>query len=285
MKNYRSELRLGVVPYLNVLPLVEGLDDTFPRKNWVHATPRELSGLLAAGEIDVATLPVYDALRAGVYPMFPGCAIGCDGPVRSVRLCSVKPFDAVRHVLLDRSSLTSVHLAQILAIDLLDIHPMYELSEQPIAADFNLESSGFDAVVVIGDVALDWERRFPYTLDLGAAWKELTGMPFVFAGWFSRPNLKLAVPEFRAFVQARNRGERSTYEIAKRAAGQDTKRLLDLVSYLSRSIHYRLGEPEIAAIEEFRRRLVMHGLLSGEAPKMRLLSDPEATNSARPLRV
>ena len=48
-----------------------------------------------------------------------------------------------------------------------------------------------DAAVVIGDVALratlfDAPRLGLHVLDLGAAWKELTGLPMVFALWAAR---------------------------------------------------------------------------------------------------
>lgn len=46
-------LRLGIVPYLNVLPLLEGLDARFPARDWVRATPRELAAMLADARIDV----------------------------------------------------------------------------------------------------------------------------------------------------------------------------------------------------------------------------------------
>lgn len=270
----RPSPRLGIVPYLNVLPLLEGLEQTFPRENWVRATPRELGGLLAAGEVDVAILPVFEALREGGHAMVPGCAIGCDGPVRSVQLFAAKPIAEVRRVLLDRSSLTSVNLARIILPEHLGLSPEYELSPEPIPEDFDLAASGFDAAVVIGDVALAWDGRFEHAVDLGAAWKEMTGLPFVFAGWFVRPGVRLRPGEIAAFVRARREGERAVYDIAKRVAGEDSSRVVELVSYLSRSVRYALGEAELAAIEEFRRRLVARGLLPEDTARLTLLPEP-----------
>jgi chorismate dehydratase len=40
--------------------------------------------------------------------------------------------------------------------------------------------------LVIGDAALRARGQFPFTLDLGQGWKELTGLPFVFAVWAVR---------------------------------------------------------------------------------------------------
>ncbi|MCB2156951.1 menaquinone biosynthesis protein [bacterium] len=260
-----SNLRLGIVPYLNVLPLLRGLDDRFPQENWIRATPRELGGQMAAREIDVATLPIFEALRAQTYWIVPGCAIACDGPVRSVRIVSLKPLTQIRSLLLDRSSLTSVHLAQILTKELLEIDPVLETSSEPLPREFDLAASGFDAAVVIGDVALDWEDRFEHTLDFGQGWKDLTGLPFVFAAWVARQDVDLSPADLEAFVEARQRGEREVWTIAQEAADASDRPVQDLVNYLGRAIRFRLGEQEIVAIDEFRRRLIRHDLLPASA--------------------
>lgn len=257
--------RLGIVPYLNVLPLVEGIEAFFPPV--VRATPRELAALLAGGKIDAATLPTFDLLRSG-HVLLPGCAIACDGPVRSVQLFSRVPLRDVRRVLLDRSSLTSVHLARILWRELLGIEPHAETSAAPIAPDFDLAASGFDAAVVIGDSALAWEGRFSHALDLGEGWKRLTGLPFVFAAWVARSGAEFPAAAVDALRTCRHHGERSVDAIARRhARGEEA--VADLVDYLSRAIRYRLGEREIAAMELFREKLMAHGMLDSSVPPMR----------------
>lgn len=258
-------LRLGVVPYLNVLPLIEGIEACFPPV--LRATPRDLAAMLASGQIDAATLPTFDLLRSG-HVLLPGCAIACDGRVRSVQLFSRVPLQDVRRVLLDRSSLTSVHLARILWRELLGIEPEAATSAEPIAPDFDLAASGFDGAVVIGDSALAWERRFPHALDLGEGWKRLTGLPFVFAAWVARAGADVPAAAIDALCACRDRGERSVEAIARRHAPGEAA-VADLVDYLSRAIRYRLGDSEIAAMELFREKLLAHGMLDAATPLMR----------------
>jgi chorismate dehydratase len=52
----------------------------------------------------------------------------------------------------------------------------------------SLDGFPHDAVLVIGDAALALEsrRRYPWSVDLGEAWKLWTGLPFVFAVWAAR---------------------------------------------------------------------------------------------------
>ena len=40
---------------------------------------------------------------------------------------------------------------------------------------------------MIGDAGFAAADRFPHVVDLGAAWRELTGLPFVYAVWAGRP--------------------------------------------------------------------------------------------------
>ena len=76
---------VGVVPYLNAVPLVVDLPKG---TRVVEAIPAELSALLEAGEVDAALLPVAEAIR-GVGDGFLGSyGIACEGPVE------VRPFQS-----------------------------------------------------------------------------------------------------------------------------------------------------------------------------------------------
>lgn len=258
--------RLGVVPYLNALPLVEGLSVSIPDSHRILATPRELAGLMAAGELDIALLPTFEILRGCPFRIVDGCAIACDGPVKSVQLFHTKPLAELRRVLLDRGSLTSVHLAKVLMAEHWHIAPTCDTSDAPITPDFDLATTDYDAAVVIGDAALDMAARGVAGTDLGEAWKTFTGgLPFVFAAWAVRPGYRITPPMVSAFVEARALGERNVYEIAKAHAAEHGRGVRDAVDYLSRSIKYRFGAREMQAMERYRELLVRHGHLPAGA--------------------
>ncbi|HMX61687.1 MAG TPA: menaquinone biosynthesis protein [Candidatus Sumerlaeota bacterium] len=260
-------LRLGVVPYLNVLPLLEGLDADYPKTNWLAATPRRLAELLAGGEIDVAMVSIFEALlHADKYRIVPGVAIGCDGPVRSVALHSKVPLKEIKTVLLDRASLSSANLVQILCRELLNIDPQFHVSENPFAPGFDWKTDSHDALLVIGDTALAWEHAFPHRLDLGMGWKELTGLPFVFAAWVAREGLEVSRDEVNAFVKAKDRGIANAEVIADRYVGEAGHEWVTRESareYLTSAIKYDLGEWEREGLILFRQKLVEHRLLGG----------------------
>ena len=178
---------IGVIPYLNALPLVADLPRDLPGVEIVEGLPSTLARQLRGGEIDVGLVPQVEACVLPDYRIVPGPCIACDGPVRSILLFRRVPWTEVRRIAVDRSSNSSVELLKVLRrIDDLPDSPV-----ESVPPDLGrLEGSDpFDAVLLIGDPALaaarsSWERD-----DLGELWKERTGLPFVFAAWVGRQGL------------------------------------------------------------------------------------------------
>src|SRR5438876_5606106 len=81
-------LRIGAVNYLNTKPLIYDLDQLAPDAELILDLPSRLADQLAAGELDVALIPVVEYLRAGCYTLIPNIAIASRGPVLSVTLFS-----------------------------------------------------------------------------------------------------------------------------------------------------------------------------------------------------
>ena len=92
------DARLGVVSYLNTLPLIDGLDRA-EGVEIVAAVPSSLAGLLAAGATDLSLCSVIDQQRSEVpLELVPVGQIGCDGPTWTVRLFSNRPLQEIEHV-------------------------------------------------------------------------------------------------------------------------------------------------------------------------------------------
>ncbi|MCE9618376.1 MAG: menaquinone biosynthesis protein [Planctomycetes bacterium] len=180
--------RLGVVQYLNTLPLIAGLDHL----RGLHLrrdVPASLFGRLAAGEVDAALCSSIDYQRSEEPMIVLPCGLlGCDGETLTVRLYSRKPLKEMRSLAADAESHTSRVLAAILleerfgvrpeTVDLSDAQDPGEQRHWPLA----------DGVLLIGDKAVlspPPMSEFPHQLDLGAAWKEWTGLPFTFAIWMA----------------------------------------------------------------------------------------------------
>jgi chorismate dehydratase len=212
--------------------------------------------MLARGETDVALIPLMGYFTLDHLVIAPGMCIGSRGPVESIRLFYRGRLDEVRRVHLDSSSMTSAALTRIILKD------RYGLSAEFVTAapPRNLTAAKGDAVLLIGDRAMQVRSRGWKFLDLGVEWKALTGLPFVYAVWAARKGTAS-----RRLVHALNAmkalGLARLAEIAKaesRRLGLSSARCR---KYLSRRIFYDLGAGERAGMNEFRRRAIAHGLI------------------------
>ena len=89
-------------------------------------------------------------------------------------------------------------------------------------------------------------------IDLGEAWTEMTGLPFVWAFWAGRPDA-LTRDDIRALGEARNAGVRQSDAIA-RAYFRDAPAHQELgARYLRDNIKYHLRDEERAGLEAFYR--------------------------------
>jgi chorismate dehydratase len=246
-------LRLGVVPYLNVAPIVHGLagDERFLL---VRDVPSRIAERLHAGEIDVGMIPSIE-YAAGEYAIVPGIAIGSRGPVRSVSLFHRVPLERVRRVALDASSRTSAALLKVLLRERLGREPEYATAPPSVTA--MLDEA--DAALVIGDPALYFDGDVP-RLDLGAEWQALTGLPFVYAFWAGRPGV-LEPSDVTRLQDSLRAGLRELPRIAAQYNGHGAGRFAENEAYLRSNIAYGLGDEEVAGLREFYRRAHAAGLI------------------------
>jgi chorismate dehydratase len=261
-----GRVRLGVVPYLNVEPIVHGLDAD-ARFLIERDVPSRVAERLHAGEIDLGMLPSIE-YAFGDYAIVPGIAIGSRGPVRSVTLFHTCALSAVRRVGLDTSSRTSVALVKILLRERLGCDPEYVgmgPGVRPMLA-------AADAALVIGDPALYFEGADVERLDLGDEWTRVTGQPFVFAFWAGRRGAVNAadVARLQAALAA---GLRQIAAIASSYNGYGAGHARDNEAYLRANIVYRLGDEELGGLGEFYRRAHALGLIP-RVPELRFHGDP-----------
>ena len=248
-----GRLRLVGVSYLNAQPLLHGLLSGLG-DNRMHlelAPPAELSRRLLEDEADAGLAPVAVLAAHGGLELVPGMAIGCDGPVRSVKIVGDVPLEDMDELLLDASSRTSVVLARMIARARRGGREPRYCSKPP--HEIIELVSGKTGGLLIGDPALEVEGRFAYDLDLGQAWKELTGLPFVFAVWVARPGT-LHPRDVLLLQGSLEAGLRERAKIAQawaRTRGGDPERHQ---GYLTQSIRYALDERALAGLREFLRR-------------------------------
>jgi chorismate dehydratase len=257
-----APIRIGAVSYLNAKPLYHRLETIAPCAVLSIDLPSRLADRLASGDLDVALIPSVEFLRGAErgYEILPGFAIATRGAVRSVKLLSRVPWDRVERLALDDGSRTSQVLARLWLEERHGVRPR-TIETLPIGVPV-LESTA-DAILVIGDRAMRVpDEPFPEVVDLGEAWREMTGLPFVFALWVVRPGAELGdLPD--CLARCRTEGLADAAQLAVEAGtrlGLDVQMCYD---YLTRNLSYELGEPELAGLRRFATMAADKGLAPG----------------------
>jgi chorismate dehydratase len=252
-----ARIRLGAVDYLNARPLVHGLAARADRYALRFDPPSRCAALLHEGSIDLGMIPSIEFLRGDPYRLVPGVSIASLGDVASVALFTSKPIADVRTIALDSSSRTSAALLQILCARAFDIRPAFET----LPPDFPTMLRKADAALVIGDPALfaTTEAAGLEKIDLGDAWRGLTGLPFVWAFWAGRPGA-LAQEDVRTLQAARDAGVAAGDAIAEAYGAGDPARVARGRAYLRSNMRYGLGDAERAGLERFYELAEAQGL-------------------------
>ncbi|MCA9285272.1 MAG: menaquinone biosynthesis protein [Phycisphaerales bacterium] len=264
-------MRVGVVSYLNTLPLIDGLDD-LDGLELRRLVPSLLADALAAGDVDVALCSSIDYLRSAVpLALVPVGMLGSHGETLTVRLYSQRPIAELAEVHCDTDSHTSVALLQIVLNERYGVRPRivdYNARERT-AQHRVLEEP--EAMLLIGDkVVVDSPPavRYPHQLDLGAEWLALTGLPFVFAVWMARRDADPATVRAIAAVldrQRRHNRERLDTIVHRRAATRSWPR--DLADrYLKQHLRFDLDEEARRGLELFHRKAHAAGLAADLRP-------------------
>lgn len=235
--------RVGKVRYINCEPVYSGIEEGAVEAgcDLIEGTPAELNRMLGAGDLDVSVISsLAYAQSPGDFRLLADLAIACDGAVGSVLCVSRLPLQDLEgeRILVTSESLTSVYLLRLLLRRSYGVHPVYLRAEVP--EEFPAEVA---ACLYIGDPALraGHTRRYPHQFDLGQGWKELTGLPFVFALWAVREEFYRADPErtrrlHRALLASK------AYSLGRAEA-------------LSAAVHDRVGISEEACLNYFRKQL------------------------------
>lgn len=262
----RRAIRLGVVSFINTLPLIDGLEK-LASIELKHSVPSLLLDQLTDSSVDVALCSSIDYQRS-IDPLIvlPVGMLGCDGPTLTVRLYSSQPLARLHRVYCDTDSHASIALMRIVLRESHGVEPElidYDAREH---VALNKPIDWPEAMLLIGDkVVTDSPPavRYPHQLDLGGAWVEHTGLPFVFALWMARRDADPAMLATIAAIldrQRRHNLQRIDHIIHHKAKPRNWPG--DLANeYLKQRIAYELTDARRAGLELFFEKALEHGLI------------------------
>jgi chorismate dehydratase len=243
-----GKIRISAVKYANTYPFIYGLKESgFEKKVDLETDhPSECAAKLIDNRADVGLIPVGALPLLKEYHIISVYCIGANGNVRTVLLLSNSPFEEISTVYLDYRSRSSVNLVKVLAAN----SWKRNFSWMNTVKGFDFEGiKPHEAVVLIGDQCFEFEKSFRHKVDLAGAWKDFTGLPFVFACWTSNKELD---PEFiDDFNKALSPGVNNIDAVVEKFGKTGKIRDGDLRKYLTENIDYEFTEDKKKALGLF----------------------------------
>lgn len=239
-----KKINVGIIDYLNVKPLLYGItaSEIIHDINLTATYPSKLAELLLKGDVDLGIVPVAIIPQLKEWYILSDYCIGCNGAVATVCLFSEVPVNRIETVLLDYQSRTSVALAKILLERYWKVTPEFVNAGDDLSLH---RITGTTAALVIGDRAFEQRNKSTYVFDLGEAWKNFTGLPFVFAAWIA--NKPLPDDFIRAFNEANALGLDHIDQVIL----ENRNKGYDLNQYYKYNVNYILDEQKKKGLTAF----------------------------------
>ncbi len=203
--------------------------------------PSNLAKSLKQGIIDMALLPVAAMSEIPDARIVSNYGIASDGNVASVCIFSQVPIERVTAVYMDYQSRSSVRLARLL----LEQYWKKNIIYKPAPENYIDYINDTEAGVIIGDRALKQLTNFEYVYDLATAWKDFTGLDFIFAAWIA--NKELPEDFIKEFDAANAEGLKHIDEVV----AENPFPYYDLHTYYTENIKYYLDEEKRKGMEKF----------------------------------
>ena len=208
--------------------------------------PSALCNKLAAGELDLALVSSFELLRNPIYRIVDDVSISSAGPVYSVVVAHYGDISEIDEIQIDPVSETSGNLLRCLVAEL-NLAPRLKRTMASVI-------SARCGRLLIGDQAIRFRqkhaRKFHFW-DLGEQWNKLVGLPFVYALWLIRP-------EVRDFKRLANRLRELRDENLANINGliaEEKDFNHDFCRrYYRENLRFSFGEKEKAGLHKFQER-------------------------------
>lgn len=172
-----DKIKISAVSYTNTKPFIYGLEhsDLIHQIDLSLDIPSDCAAKVISGQVDIGLMPV------AAFPLVPHAnivssyCIGSIGAVNSVFIYSHVPLEKIKTLQLDSHSRTSNNLARVLL-------KFYWKIDVQCSTDSQTKT---DALVLIGDRTFDKKGQYAYAYDMGEAWMDFTGLPFMYAAWIA----------------------------------------------------------------------------------------------------
>ncbi len=239
-----DKIKISAVSYTNTQPFIYGLrhTDIIDQIDLSLDIPADCAQKLIDGKVDIGLIPVAAVINMPYWEIVSDYCIGADGPVNSVFIFSNCEISKAQTLQLDPQSRSSNNLARVLLKNYWQTNPKLVTD----ATDYGTSEDPWTAFVQIGDRTFGKKGKYAYSYDLAEVWKELTGLPFVFAAWIANK------PIPKTFMNRFNHSLK--HGLDNRAAVIEALPVhsdFDLTDYLMRKLDFNLSPDKVKALNLF----------------------------------
>jgi chorismate dehydratase len=242
--------KVSAVSYLNTIPFIYGINQSnFKDKIDLSLDyPSVCAQKLIENKVDIALVPIVVLKENPQFNIISDYCIGSNGKVDTVCLYSDVPLMEIQEIYLDYQSRTSVELLQLLCREHWNISPKFRTS----SVGFENKIEKKTAALIIGDRAFSANGKYSFEYDLSECWKEMTGLPFVFACWISNKEIEeYFISEFNESLKM---GIKNLEEAIKKEF-ENYHHCKNPKEYLNHKISYTLDEDKRKGMELFLSKL------------------------------
>ncbi len=254
-------VRFGGIDFINSFPLVKTAPiQSIPVKLY-RDSPSMLYEKLLGNELDAAMIPTFSMLTGPVSNISGEYVIGSDGPVMTVCLYCRSALKDGMNIALDAKSRTSVHMLKIL----LKMKGYHNINYESLSYDQIRHRTDLDAFLLIGDDTFN-PNMPPYSFktDVGQLWKDMVGIPFVYAVTAARETDTLNTVN----IFLKNNYDRFSNNKHTWLDKWSSETGLDygtLDKYLTKSIIHKMNPGSIeTGVRTFQKYCVKYGMLKEE---------------------
>ena len=242
-------VKVALLPYMNTEPFYNDMERRGLQLQEI--LPSGIAPALQNGEIDAGPVPLVDTFDLGDrFEPVSGFCIATTEQARSVLLYSKQPIGelAGARIGVNSEAGSSLHLLQVLLLAKHNVQPEGYVTMEDT----------YDAFLVTDDQALRRRRGargYPHRYDLGEEWFQWTGLPFVYARWFTRKGMdpwEALLLEDTLYVGL----EEGVDALIHESEPRDSVLMLpkDIVEYIQ-GFHFFMGLSEYKAVDLFRQYL------------------------------
>jgi chorismate dehydratase len=192
----------------------------------------------------------------GDWKIVPEICIASNGRSGNMALFFKEDISRLHTVAVQSHALTANILLQIILREKFESEPTLD----KLDIDNRTDLAGYDAVLLVGDQALQHRQKNPHFLDLSEEWHDLTGLPFVHAFWAGH---EMALNEndvqklIDAFTLSKNQKNQWISNYCKNNELNEKR----AKNHLQNDIYYTFGKNEMSGLKEFFRYAFFFGMI------------------------